>query len=236
MKKRIISGVLGLTMVALITGMGVSRVAAEPEAETAKEQESETQEAVSSEEETEDIVTEEKTDSEEITEENTEEETDTKEETNAEDVEAVSEEPEEDEAETEGMKIILENALTQEVVSVEVCSFAGDTYSENLLLNDKVIQAGEEMTIGIPEEFQDHELDLYNVRVVLNDGTAEDIPFVPLLENTRGTLYSENGMLLIRVRDERMEAEAEQVSEAEIRQRDAEASQAMAEALSAEIE
>lgn len=226
MKKRFLSVVLGLTMVALITGTGVSRVAAEPEAETAAEQDAENVEAVSAEEETEDADSEEETD----TEENTEEETDVDE------VEAISEEPEEDEAEIEGMKVILENGLTQEVISVEICSFAGETYSENLLLNDKVIQAGEEMTIGIPEEFQDHELDMYNVRVVLKDGTEEEIPFVPLLENTRGTLYSENGIMLIHVRDERMEAEAEQVSEAEIRQRDAEASQAMAEALSAEIE
>lgn len=227
MKNKLLAATLGILLAIGCIGISVSKVSAEPDMESSVEAE-ETEESAEAEEE--ETVPEEDADT--VPEEDAEAEEKKEEET---EVKAESEEKEAD-AEITGMKITLENELQADIISIEVAAFSNEVYSENLLKKDQIFAAGESCTIGIPEEFQDADLGMYNVRITLADGSIQEIPLVPLLENVIGTVYPDNGIVLIRVRDERLEAEAEPVSEAEIQQTEAEASQIMAEILSAELE
>lgn len=228
MKKKIIGGMLAVVLAAGLIQTSVSKVAAEPD-EAAM---TETEEAVTDEDSEaadEDLLKEEETEQ-EIPEENAKEADESVEET-----EETAEEDKE-EVEIQGMKITLENTLQETIVSVQVKSFFADTYSENLLAEDAVLETGCSQMMGIPEAFQDAELGMYDVRITGESGTITDIPLVPFLEDVSGTLYEEDGLTMIRIRDARLEAEAEPVSEAEMVQQETEASQIMAEALAEEVE
>lgn len=229
MKKNRIAAVLGIAMAACIIGTGVSKVSADQGTESSVETDMEAAGEVPGE------------DAEEQVEAGTEKEvidgeTEVDEE-QTEDVESVAEsEITEEPEEITGMKVILENTLEADVTSVEISSFSGEVFSGNLLLNDTVLKVNDSCTIGIPEEFQDQELGMYNVRITMTDGSVTEIPFVPFLEDMKGTLYRQNETVLIQIRDSRLEAEAEVISESEMMQREAEASEIMAEALTEEIE
>ncbi|MDO4490422.1 MAG: hypothetical protein Q4B85_05105 [Lachnospiraceae bacterium] len=247
MKKRIVSVLLGLCLTAGMLSLCVSGVSAETdsgkETEAVKEEtdsaeldseEQDPDEEIS--ESAEEVSNEEKPEKEEQEETVTEEESS---ETVSEDL-PVSESSTEEETETlsepEGMVINLKNQLGENLTAVEIRPFSGESYSGNLLSEKLLLEEGEQCMIGIPEEFEDRDLGMYDVRITKENGEVEEIPFVPLLEDTTGTLYREYGTPLIRVRDQRLEAEAERISDSELRQREAEASKAMAEALSAEID
>lgn len=227
MKKNMIAAVFGIALVTCMIASSVSRVSADLGVESDTEAgaeftvENQTEEVKSesdlSVEESEDTYVEE-----------TEE--DTEQTVKADSV--VEEELEE----ITGMKVTLENTLEMGVTSLEISTFAGETFSENLLLNDMVLNVGDSCTIGIPEAFQDQDLGMYNVRLTMSDGTVADIPCVPFLENVKGILYRQNDTVLIRIQDPRLEAEAEVISEAEMMQKEAETSQVMAEALVEEID
>ncbi len=219
---------LGIVITAGIIGIGVSGVSAQPET-GAEETLSESGEAEEGPEEAEE-------EAEPSEEEEAADPEDSEEEIQAEAEEAPEELQQEEEQETAGMEIFLENTLDCDVTAVEVSSFAGDTYSQNLLTGGQLLKTGETTEVRIPEEFQDPELGLYNVRLQLADGTAAEIPFVPLLEQAQGRICREEHTVLIRVRDERLETGEEQIGEAELRQREAEVSEQLAEALAAEIE
>lgn len=229
MKKNTIAIVLGIVMITGILGTCVSKVSADQGSEAQVETDAELSEDTSEAE-----ITEEET---EVTEEAPLEQENEDDMSDLENSSSVVEEEEEKEpVEITGMKVSLENTLDADVISVEISTFAGEAYSENLLLNDMVLKVGETCEIGIPEAFQDQELGMYNVRITMADGTVTDIPFVPFLENVKGTFYKQNDVVLVQIRDPRLEAEAEAMSEAETMQREAEASQVMAEALAEEIE
>lgn len=238
MKKKLLAVMLGIALSVGIIGLNGSNVSAEPDTDPIAEEEAEQETA----EETDESV-EEDTESDAVKEEETDqessEETESEEETEESTEEAAAEEDAEkkdEETEITGMKVVLENNLELDIISVEAASFMNETYTENLLKKDQILEAGKSCTIGIPEEVQDADLGMYNVRITTADGVVEEIPLVPLLEQVTGTVYRENDTVLIMVRDDRLEAESEQVSEAEIQQVEAEASQVMAEALSADIE
>lgn len=228
MKKKVLVAFLGFVMAVGIFGAGVSRVSAEPESMPVEEKELDQLEVEESEADSEETESGSEIESKEAAEEETSEEIS----------EVVdSENVEEGVAfDLTGMKVTLENNLECDLVSVEISAFSTDAFSENLLQKDAILAAGETCVIGVPEEYQDLLLGMYNVRITQSDGEITEIPFVPLLEEVKGIIYEENGTILIRVRDERLEAEEEAVSEAEMRQRDAEASKTMADALTEEIE
>ncbi len=235
MRKKLTAALLGAALVFGIAGAGVSRVSAEPEEQTEEAAEQEASEADEPEE---------STDSEETVPESGSEETDEPEKSSESPETADIESEEIQDTETEenseqeltGMIIYLENELESSITSIEISTFAGETCSDNLLAEDSLLSAGDSVTVGIPEEFQDPELGMYNVRILQEDGTAAEIPFVPLLEQVTGTIYRDGDNILIRVRDERLEAEEEQVSVTEIMETEAEVSEMMSDALAAEVE
>lgn len=231
MKKKIVAVFLGLILVTGIIGSSVNKVSADQG--TDAELGTDAEQAEESGESIEDTETEDS----EVSEDMPVKDEEDMEETVITESEVTSEsETEEEEAEITGMKVLLENTLEADVTSIEISTFSGEEYSENLLLNGAVLKVGESCTIGIPEAFQDQELGMYNVRITMADGQINKIPFVPFLENLTGTLYRQNDTILIRIRDSRLEAEEEVISEAEMIQGEAEASQVMAEALIDEIE
>ncbi len=238
MKKKLIASALGLVLVFGIAGTGVSRVSAEPETEnilTESVEEAYEQEEESSNTESETADHEEEAEASE-----TEAgELSPEEEESAEDPasdSAEEEEAAEEEEEVTGMVFCLENTLETSVTSVEVSTFDGTEYSENLLLNDRVLESGGTVTLGIPEKFQDSDLGMYNIRILTEDGSSMEIPFVPLLEEVTGTIYREADAVLIRVRDDRLEAEKEKSSASEIIQTEETVSETMSEILAQELE
>lgn len=227
MKKKAVSLLLALLLSAVVVQAGVSRVTADAEPETITEETESDPETEAPEEEPaaaeEELRQEE---SEENSELNTESE--------------ISEADEESEEETEeeiiGMKITLENTLGETVVSIQVANLMNKTYSDNLLPEGKELEAAATAAFGIPEEIQDQELGIYNVRITLEGGSVREIPFVLFLNEVEGVLCEENGTSLIHIRDKRLEADAEPIGETEILQLEANASQMMAEALADAVE
>ncbi|MDO4616810.1 MAG: hypothetical protein Q4B03_05075 [Lachnospiraceae bacterium] len=239
MKKKLTAAVLGLAFAAGIAGFGVTRVIAEPDTSAAEEISavSETDLPKTDEEErfSENVEADSETDTEKAA---VAEESENEEERSgfAEDeTDPLGEETVEEETLT-GMIVHLESELEQRIESIQVSTFAGTSYSGNLLPEGQVLSAENTVDIGIPEEFQDPELGMYNIRIRMEDGSEIEIPFVPLLEQSLGIVYSDGSNILVRVRDERLEAEEEQVSITEILQREEEFGEARSEALAAEVE
>lgn len=227
MKRKIVGIMAGILTASLLIGTAFSGVAAEPSLE-AEDVASESTISVSDEEGENDQMEETEAPEEEIVSEETEEE-----------FSVTVEETDEEQAmgldAIQGMKVLLENTLDADLVSVEVSNLSNEAYSGNLLSEKVGLKAGESCRIGIPWEIVDDTLGMYNIRLKKADGSVLEVPFVPLLENVQGMIYSENGDVLIHIRDERLEADDDQISESEMIQQEAAFSQAMADALVAEI-
>lgn len=138
------------------------------------------------------------------------------EETAAAGTEAASEETDTPEV-PEGMAFSIQNAAGADYISLEMRPSLTETWSGDLLPEGTVWQAGDELFTAVPEAFSGNSLGLYDIRLTSSDGNAEEVCFVPLLENTRGILRYTEGVLLISVTDERIRTDAQYVGDAEIR-------------------
>lgn len=226
MRKKVSGILLSVIMAAVLVTSGVSKVSADSEIAP----EAELEDIMQEETLTEDVA--------EVISEEAAEVVDEAESAEEEPEELVDEDKEDDVVDTEitGMRVTLENTLEMNLTAVQVKSFMSDVYSDNLIPEGKYINAGESMMIGIPDEFQDQDLGLYDVKITDENGVIIEIPLVPFLDEINGILYRENELVLIRIRDERLEAEEEQISEAEMIQQEAVVSQIMADALAEEVQ
>jgi hypothetical protein len=135
----------------------------------------------------------------------------------------------------EGMNISLINELDTDFTEVYVRPSMTEAWSENLLKEGYVWKAGGEAKMVVPEGFNESSLGLFDVKVVSADGTASEIIFVPFIDDVRGDMYMNDGVVLISILDERIVAEETYVSSEEIMQDHEASKEALKEALEAEV-